>query len=270
MSTPPNAPSEGDDAPCDADTSSDTDASSSGDERVQCPSCAREFQGNYCPDCGQEVRPSVTVGDVVGDFLRGIVDVEGGFSATLAGLTVRPAAVLRRYLRGARAGVMSPGRYLLASVVVTFVSVRGLIWVGALEDPGAYDEPAVGADAGTEVDLQAFNAFFDATTQILQTQWFVVGITLVSTGLLALVLRHVLDRALSSVAEALAVSAFLSGHVGLLSIGALLPLSLATRAATGHPAGYLAQAGIGLVIATLYVGSVIYGSTTLARGGEAR
>lgn len=277
MSSPPSdAPSEGDDAPAEgrfpaeapaasdnpSDTEEATDASPDAEGRAQCPNCGRTVRGTYCPDCGQEARPTVTVGEVAGDFFQGIVDIEGGFAATLAGLTVRPVEVLRRYLRGARAGVMSPGRYLLASVVVTFVAVRGLIWIGALQDPENYEGPAASADAGNGADLQALDAFFEAATQIPKTQWFAVGITLVSTGLLALILRHLLAQALPSGAKALAFSAFLTGHGGLLSIGGLLPLSLATLAATGRPAGYLVQAGIGLVVATLYVGAVAYGFGT--------
>jgi len=262
MSSPPSdAPSEGDDAPAEpplpAEAPAASDNTSDAEGRAQCPNCGRTFRGTYCPDCGQEARPTVTVGDVARDFVQGIVDIEGGFSATLAGLTVRPAEMLRRYLRGARAGLMPPGRYLLASVVVTFVAVRGLAWAGVLQVPGGSGQPAADGAPPPVVD-----AFFKTVTQVPQTQWFAVGITLVSTGLLALIFRHLLAAHLASGAEALALSAFVSAHAGLLSVGALLPLGLATRAATGQPAGYLAQAGIGILVAVLYVGAVAYGLGT--------
>ena len=103
-------------------------------DTVECPNCGHEFTGNYCPECGQEADPSATVVEVIGGFFRELVDLEHGFWPTFVGLTLRPGAVLRDYLSGVRAGLISPGRYLLAAVVVDVGDDRLFAWIGA-EDP---------------------------------------------------------------------------------------------------------------------------------------
>jgi len=104
-------------------------------EPVECPNCGREFTGTYCPDCGQEVDPSVSAAEMIGGFFRELVDLESGVWPTFVGPTVRPGEVLRRYLSGVRAGLISPGRYLLAAVVVNFGTEQFLVWIGASLPP---------------------------------------------------------------------------------------------------------------------------------------
>jgi len=102
--------------------------SSSGTAEIaECPSCGHQFVGDYCPNCGQEADPSVTVGDVAGDFARELTDVKGGFLSTLVGLTLRLSRVLRKYLDGVRAEYMSPGRYPLVSILLVCFVGQGLI-----------------------------------------------------------------------------------------------------------------------------------------------
>lgn len=236
-------------------TSAARGSSSAGSGPTTCPNCGREFEGVYCPSCGQEADPSVTVTGVAGDFFREFADLEGGFWATLVGLTLRPAAVLRRYLRGARAGLVSPGRYLLAALVISYGTLWVLVWAGFLQTPGSYLDSA----ALSEADQQAVRVFAEAIPRVYQSQWFHIGITLVTAGLFALILRRLFDEELRSGAEALASSAFLVGHATMLGTGVLLvsvpPLSLAL----GRPVAITTQSGIALLVAVLYVGTAVYG-----------
>lgn len=244
-SDPPNQPKQ----------PSEEIASESVVEVNECPNCGREFEGTYCPDCGQKADPSVAVTDVVGDFVRELVDVEGGFRATLIGLTLRPAEVLKRYLRGARAGLMSPGRYLLASVVISYGVQWVLVWTGTLQTPGAYlDSLAI-----SEADEQVAKAYGEAIPQIYQSQWFGVGITLVTAGLLALVLWRLLSDEMDSGAEALASSAFLVGHATVLGAVVLLLLVPLLFLSTGEPVAITTQSAVALLVTIIYVGMAIYG-----------
>ncbi|WP_148278307.1 DUF3667 domain-containing protein [Salinibacter ruber] len=87
---------------------------------TECPSCGTTFASDYCPSCGQAADPSVSATAVIGGFFRELVDVENGFWPTLIRLTFHPGKTLRRYLDGARGSLVSPGRYLLASVIISF------------------------------------------------------------------------------------------------------------------------------------------------------
>jgi len=99
-------------------------------EPIECPNCGRSFVGTYCPDCGQEVGRSVTVGDIAGDTVREVADIEGEFRETLVGLMLRPGQVLQRYISGVRRQFMSPGRYLTVAVLLYAGSLQLLTWLG--------------------------------------------------------------------------------------------------------------------------------------------
>lgn len=97
-----------------------------------CQNCGRRFVGDYCPNCGQEATPSGSTGSVIEDFAREFLDIEQGFLETVWALTTVPGGALRAYLNGDRAQLMSPGRYLLATLVIQYVVIQGLMWTGAL------------------------------------------------------------------------------------------------------------------------------------------
>jgi hypothetical protein len=100
-------------------------------EPVECPNCGHEFTGSYCPECGQEANPSVSIAEVIGGFFRQFGDLDHGFWPTFVGLTVRPGEVLREYLGGLRKGLMGPGRCLLTAPVLDIGADRLLVWIGA-------------------------------------------------------------------------------------------------------------------------------------------
>lgn len=151
--------------------------SDSEDESIECPNCGHSFVGTYCPDCGQEVGQSVTVGDIAGDAVREVADIEGGFRETLVGLTLRPGQVLQRYLSGARRQFMSPGRYLTVAVLLYVGSIQLLTWLGIRRDLAwVFPNPS-----GEEAEFERFQ---EAFSQALQSQWFALGTTLLSAGFL--------------------------------------------------------------------------------------
>ncbi len=80
------------------------------------------------------------------------------------GLTVRPGEVLRDSLGGVRVGLSSPGRYLLAAVVVDVTVDRLFAWLGDEDvpwvDPGcasSMDNRAGGGFVGSWVSVEFFS-----------------------------------------------------------------------------------------------------------------
>ncbi|MFB6272752.1 MAG: DUF3667 domain-containing protein [Salinibacter sp.] len=208
-------------------------------EPTECPNCGRVFSGTYCPDCGQEADPSASVTSVIGGFFRELVDMESGFWPTLVGLTLRPGQVLRRYLEGARAGLASPGRYLLTVVIVSVGIDRLLAWGGVTGDPFRISVPA-------DDDLSSSTAVGDALAESLLTalqQWMqVLGpqirtiAVLLAAVLLAVLLSRLFGGQVQQAGEALALGCFLSAHVEVLGLGIGLLYEPAVFVYTGQPA----------------------------------
>lgn len=219
-------------------------------EAQSCPNCGRTFVGNYCPACGHEVGRELSAAEVIGGFFREFADVERGFWATLKALTLRPGTALRTYLRGAHDRLMSPGRYLLAAVVLCYGVDRGLTWVG-VRAPLSSQAPTPSDDAPAvigEVQQVAWRVF--------ESQGARVAVNLVLAGLFALTLWRLLGDELRRGAEALALGAFLVGHTVLLETAVKLVYAPAVYVSTGQPAE-LAY-GLYLGLTTAYVAWAMY------------
>ena len=210
-----------DETPRNEDRPPAPEASETTVETIECLNCGHEFSGNYCPECGQEGNPSVSITDVIGGFFRQFGDLEHGFWRTFWGLTVRPGEVLREYLGGLRKGLMGPGRYLLAALVIDVAADRLLIWVGARIPPWT--------DAGvsrhldpTPMDAASddifYTAFVEVFTVLSDPQTRFISLLLMA-GLLAAVLYRLIAE-LDRMSEALAVGSFLMAHATFLSRGA--------------------------------------------------
>jgi hypothetical protein len=224
-------------------------------EPIECPNCGHEFTGNYCPECGQEANPSVSLTEVIGGFFRQFGDLEHGFWPTFVGLTVRPGEVLQGYLGGVRKGLMSPGRYLLAALVDDVGADRLLVWIGARTplwtDAGMSRYLDLEASLGAGSDDIFYTAFVEVFTVMVDPQTRFI-LLLLMAGLLAPVLYRLFAE-LGRISEALAVGSFLVAHVTFLSTGADLlyvaPVFLYTRRPVDPPSflmvislGYLAFA----------------------------
>jgi hypothetical protein len=196
---------------------------------------------------------------VVGGFFRELVDVERGFGPTLVGLTLRPGETLRGYLQGGRAGLASPGRYLLAAMILSLGIQQLLGWAGAVDAP--FDASAL-QEGRTSVAAEAGPAaFFVETLYAALEQWTllyqemsVLTALLVAALVAALLYRLFASREVQP-GEALALGCYMSAHVIVLNAGAELIGLLVSFLLTGQPV----EGGLSL-LALIQVGYVGYAS----------
>ena len=262
----------GDDASGDDASGDDISENGSGSEHpedrrltqtAKCPNCGRRFVGDYCPECGQEADPSTSATGVIGGFFREFVDLENGFWPTFVGLTFRPGEVLRDYLSGVRAGLISPGRYLLAAVVVGVAADQFLGWIGASAPPWAESEAPTSPNGTTSDAAGAAGGFDEAfETAVDQVGFLITGPQLRIAGVLlltvlfaALLYRLFGDR-LEKMGEALAVASFLTAHAIFLSTGAELLYVGAASLYAGQPAE--SPSFLNLTILFGYIGLASY------------
>lgn len=228
-------------------------------ETTECPNCGRVFVGDYCPSCGQEARLSVSPIDVVGGFFRELVDVERGFGPTLVGLTLRPGETLRGYLQGGRAGLASPGRYLVAAMILSLGIQQLLGWAGAADVP--FDASGLQEARSSAAAGEGPAAFFVETLYTALEQWArlyqeiaVLTALIVAALVAALIYRLFASRKIQP-GEALALGCFMSAHVIVLNAGAELIGLLVSFLLTGQPV----EGGL-FLLALVQVGYVGYAS----------
>ena len=219
----------------------DGEAAETVTDSVECLSCGRMFSGTYCPDCGEEVGGSLTMGDVAGDAFREVSEIRGGFQATLVGFTVRPGEVLQEYLSGVRRRYMSPGRYLVVAVILVLGITQGLTWLG-LQKPLA----------DSVMIMEQSSGFMKEVTQLTQSQWYALVTVFISAGILGFLFRRIFAEKLRRGAEALAVGVFLAAHASVLSAGIRLLLVPSVFLWKGTAVDPSVPTSVGSLIMVLY------------------
>lgn len=79
-----------------------------------CKNCAKEFEGHYCPECGQKAstrRYSLRI--ALGEIVKKILPVDRGWLFTAVQLLTRPGPMLRDYLAGKRVVYTHPFQFML-------------------------------------------------------------------------------------------------------------------------------------------------------------
>lgn len=215
-------------------------------DSVECPSCGRTFSGTYCPDCGEEVGASLTMGDVIGDAFREVSEIGVGLPATLVGFTVRPGEVLQEYLSGARRQYTSPGRYLTVAVLLFLGTMQGLIWLDFMKP------------LSDSAMMMGPGGFKKEVTQLTSSQWYALATVFLNAGILGLLFWRIFGEKLRRGAEALAIGVFLVAHASVLSVGVRVLLVPAVSLWRGAPVDPAVPTSIGSVIMVLYPGVAAY------------
>ena len=228
----------------------------------ECKNCRRRFVGEYCPQCGQKASPPTSAFGVLSVFFRELVDIESGLWPSMWALTTRPGEALSRYLGGARQGLMHPGRYLLASIVVAFGTDRVFTWLG-MRTP--YDErmsegmtETESSEVAPETTAEIQSLLVWAADRVMESQAFLIATNLVLTGFLSLTVWRLFRSHFERGAQAVAFSAFVVGHTVFLASAAELLYIPADYLRAGPSSGLPTNATI--VITAVYVVAVATGT----------
>lgn len=76
---------------------------------MKCLNCGNEFEGNYCPECGQSAKTGrFTLKFIIENLLSAIMGRDGGVWFTLKSLFTRPGQMIVENLEGKRKKYYSP------------------------------------------------------------------------------------------------------------------------------------------------------------------
>lgn len=86
---------------------------------TQCLNCGTEFEGNFCPECGQSAETGrFTMRFIFENLLAAFLSKDGGIWFTLKNLFTRPGAMIVEILKGKRRRYFSP--FPMLFFVLTF------------------------------------------------------------------------------------------------------------------------------------------------------
>ncbi|MBK9176150.1 MAG: DUF3667 domain-containing protein [Flavobacteriales bacterium] len=92
-----------------------------------CANCGEPFAMPHCPQCGQKrVQPGIRLGEVMGDFLGGLFNVDAPILFTLRSFFRGPGRLTRAFLAGKRKAFTPPVRFFLFGVAYYYI-VRWLL-----------------------------------------------------------------------------------------------------------------------------------------------
>jgi hypothetical protein len=95
---------------------------------TKCLNCGTEFQGNFCPECGQSAETGrFTMRFIFENLLAAFLSKDGGIWFTLKNLFTRPGAMIVEILNGKRRKYFSPFPMLFCSLTlyVLIFSISG-------------------------------------------------------------------------------------------------------------------------------------------------
>ena len=95
---------------------------------THCLNCGNEFEGNFCPECGQSADTGrFTVRFIIENLLAAFLSKDGGIWFTLKNLFTRPGSMIVDILNGKRKKYFSPFPMLLCSLTlyVLILSISG-------------------------------------------------------------------------------------------------------------------------------------------------
>ena len=192
---------------------------------MTCKNCGREFNDNFCPNCGQRKmgNEKLSLFALIGKFIDDEFDLHGGFFYTLWQLSYKPGHVARNFVRGMRKRYTAPTRFLIITLafqaLIDFLSPeRKLIREydfyfipfvpERLHDDMQYYNYILGTEYALSVNIiqlalfpVVFNIFFRKRgynyTELLVVSFYFISIAIIFNMLLSFVARHVFNLYLS-------------------------------------------------------------------------
>ena len=86
---------------------------------AHCLNCGKDFEGNFCPECGQSAETGrFTLRFIFGNLLAAVLGRDGGVAYTLKNLFSRPGKMIVEILNGKRRKYVSPFPMLFLTLTV--------------------------------------------------------------------------------------------------------------------------------------------------------
>lgn len=93
--------------------------SSDGANRIRCLNCNTEFEGKFCPECGQSAETGrFTLRFIWDNLLAGVLGRDGGIGYTIKNLFSRPGKMIVEILNGKRRKYLSPFPTLFLALTI--------------------------------------------------------------------------------------------------------------------------------------------------------
>lgn len=130
--------------------------------KTKCLNCGTEFEGNFCPECGQKADTGrFTMRFIVENLIAAFTSKDGGLWFTLKNLFSRPGAMIVEILNGKRRSYFSPFPMLFFALTVyillfTFTGSQGNIQ--AMEQEIRESEITASSDMDEKTQM-AFSRF---------------------------------------------------------------------------------------------------------------
>lgn len=89
---------------------------------IVCKNCAHEFEGKFCPQCGQKAKTKrITNKQVFNEARQRIFHYEQGFWYSSKELLIRPGHTIREYLEGKRVKHIKPVKFMFWASAISFL-----------------------------------------------------------------------------------------------------------------------------------------------------
>lgn len=90
-----------------------------------CKNCAHEFDGKFCPHCGQKAKTSrITFRQVLQDVRAHFIHFDQGFLFTIKELATRPGHSIREYIAGKRVKHVKPLKFMFWASAISFLIIN--------------------------------------------------------------------------------------------------------------------------------------------------
>ena len=133
---------------------------------TKCLNCGTEFEGNFCPECGQRADTKrFTIRFIFTNLLQAILSNDGGVWITLKSLFTRPGQMMVDIINGKRKSYFSPFPmlFLTLSLYVIIFSFTGskkeAFESMMIDDPLEISIDSTTVDSNADIKLNAVNKF---------------------------------------------------------------------------------------------------------------
>jgi len=207
---------------------------------IACKNCTTEYEGKYCPQCGQRAKVKrITTKAVFEEMRDRLIHIDSGFLFTFLQLARRPGAMIREFIEGRRAPYTKPIKFLIWATALNFLVFH---LVGLDKDiMEAMTQQQGQASAGAKAFQAKFNQYiFDHPA--IMTFLLIPNIALFSS----LFFR----KSGFNYAEHFVLNAYLMGAVSLFGL-VLNPL---TKFVGTGQVGLFVKTGLNMVLWLVFVG----------------